>query len=313
MHLPAESAEHTWQGWQVRAMRSGNNRLWRVTRGTDDWVVKLTIRDERDRARREFDALSLMAQAAPGSAPDPIYLDPDTYAQGVVVQAWASGTPLWTPPPDDATWLKIIQAYARVHAVQRSDGARWDAGSGPRLSPSTGDELRAACHHLATQLPPEAHSAELAGLLTAVEGVTLPDQPPVWCWGHGDPNIRNAIVTATGVVLVDWEYSGVTDPAHEIAKLMSHPVAAGAGEARWAGVADSYARLSEIADMRERVQVFYALRLAWWTVRLLFGRHVLLAQPSRRLVGHGPEQEVSTLENSALYFERAHWALAALA
>jgi len=311
--LPAEAGAHAWAGWQVRPLASGNNRLWRVTRAADDWVVKLTIRDDRDRARREYAALTLMAHAAPGIAPTPLYLDPDTYEQGVVVQTWVAGTPLWSPPNDDAAWLKVVQAYARVHAARRPDGAAWAASDEPLLRPATLAEARAGAHSLAQQLPPEGQTAPLAALLAALDALTLPDLPVTWGWGHGDANIRNSVASEGGVTLVDWEYSGVTDPAQEIAKLMSHPAAAGAGEARWAWVAETYAALSGRPAMRERVQWFYALRLAWWSVRLLFGRHVLLARPSHRLVGPGPELEMTTDETIALYFERARTQLAALA
>src|SRR3954468_24835269 len=84
----AACPEHDWQGWHIRPVASGNNRLFRAIRVADDWAVKFFIRDERDRARREFDALSLMAPAEPGLAPLPIHLDHDRHAQAVVVQTW---------------------------------------------------------------------------------------------------------------------------------------------------------------------------------------------------------------------------------
>ena len=150
-------------------------------------------------------------------------------------------------------------------------------------------------------------------MLALLESLKVPELPDVRCWGHGDTNIRNLIQASEGIKLVDWEYSGVSDPAHEIAMLMSHHNAAAAGEAHWDWVAEQYAAQSGEPDMLRRIHVFYALRLAGWCVRLLFGRYVLLEQPSRRLVGHGPEAEMSTLENIDLYFERAFTRLAEFA
>ena len=75
-------------------------------------------------------------------------------------------------------------------------------------------------------------------------------------------------------------------------------------------MAAQYASMSDEPDMLTRIRLFYALRLAGWCVRLLFGRHVLLQQPSLRLVGHAPEAEMSTPENIDLYFDRARSQLA---
>ena len=304
--------EHTWQRWLVRPVNSGNNRLYRVTRGPDDWAIKFTIRDDRDRARREFDALSLLENLGASVAPRPVYLDLDRYEQSVVVQTWLLGVPLWSAPPEDDTWLQILRAYHRLHSLPPADGGTWGAGHGPMLSPTTPEEMVTGIHALAEQLPPPGRPERLSELLQLLDRARLPRLPTSRCWAHGDPNIRNLILTPDGVKLVDWEYSGITDPANEIAKLMSHALAASAGEERWAWVAEQYANLSGEPDMLPRIQAFYALRLAGWYVRLLFGRHVLLQRPSVRLVGHGPEAEISTVENIELYFDRASRRLAAL-
>ena len=91
---------------------------------------------------------------------------------------------------------------------------------------------------------------------------------------------------------------------------MAHPFARLASEERRDWVAERYADLSGEPDMLSRIQVQYALRLAWWCVRLVFGRYVLLRRPSQRLVGPVAEEEISTLENIDDYFSRAHLQLA---
>jgi hypothetical protein len=57
--LRSPAVEHVWNEWCVRPVASGNNRLYRVTHGAGDWAAKFTIRDERERARREFSARRL--------------------------------------------------------------------------------------------------------------------------------------------------------------------------------------------------------------------------------------------------------------
>src|SRR5713226_9705675 len=108
------STEHNWQQWRIRPAPSGNNRLFRASCPGADWVVKFAIRDDRDRARREFNALTLLEHCAPGVAPQPIYCDPKRYEQPVVVQTWVAGRALWSPPGDDAAWRQILETYHRL-------------------------------------------------------------------------------------------------------------------------------------------------------------------------------------------------------
>jgi hypothetical protein len=58
---------------------SGNNLIFRVTRDADDWAVKFTIRDERNRARREFKALRLLESLDVPVVPRPIYFDQEQF------------------------------------------------------------------------------------------------------------------------------------------------------------------------------------------------------------------------------------------
>lgn len=50
-----------WEDWAIRPISGGaNNRLYRATNADADLVVKWTLRDERDRAGREYAALALL-------------------------------------------------------------------------------------------------------------------------------------------------------------------------------------------------------------------------------------------------------------
>src|SRR5262249_41930544 len=148
-------------------------------------------------------------------------------------QTWVAGTPLWSPPPDDATWREILSAYRQLHLLQPAKDAHWDTSHGPVISPLTPHNTRAWIHEFSRQIPAGSHSDRLTELIQALDRFTLADTPRTLCWGHGDTNVRNLLLTSNGVKLVDWEYSGITDPTVEIAKLMSHTNAAAAGEARW--------------------------------------------------------------------------------
>src|SRR6478736_319694 len=92
-------ADGEWRDWQItRVAGAGNNLLYRATNITNDLAIKFTIRDERNRAGREYAALLALQQAGLAIAPEPLWLDRDSYAQPVVVQGWLAGTALAAPP-----------------------------------------------------------------------------------------------------------------------------------------------------------------------------------------------------------------------
>src|SRR5262245_13542908 len=298
--LQAPYSEYDWQEWRIRPIASGNNLFFRASRAGDNWAVKFMIRDQRNRAQREFSALSLLNDLGLPIGPRPVYVDHDNYPHAVVVQTWVDGTALQLPPTDDSTWSHILQAYTLIHHIQPADALRRGVTS---VIPA--DQAVTAIRAFAGDLPPTPHAKALASLIEALEQIRLPAIRTSQCWCHGDPNIRNLLVTATGVQLVDWEYSSIGDPAQEIAGLLAHPFAGSISEERRRWVAEHYAQLSSEPDMLLRIQVQYALRLAWWCVRLVFGRYVLLQRPSQRLVGPRAEEEISTVENIDRYFASA--------
>ncbi|MBC8077414.1 MAG: aminoglycoside phosphotransferase family protein [Chloroflexales bacterium] len=325
-----------WSGWQIQPVPSGNNLLFRATGETQDVAVKFLIRDARQRAQREWAALSLIDRMNAPFGPRPLHYDHERLPHAAVVQTWLDGTALHATPTDDVAWLQIVQTYAAVHRLQLEDAARL----GVALEPTGIVQTYAAVHRLqledaarlgvaleptgsaqpvrqagtalrefAQQIPPTRYDAALARLLQTIDELCLPPTHAAQRWVHGDPSIRNVVLTPQGAQLVDWEYSGLGDPAREIAMLMSHPFAIAAGEARWRWVAQHYAQLSAEADMPQRIAQQYSLSLAWWCVRLLVGRYVLLQRPTQRLVGAGAEAAISTEDNIARYFARAHAAL----
>ncbi len=123
-HLPAPYVAHEWRGWQIRPIISGNNLLFRATRDHADLAIKLMIRDDRNRAQREFSALTLLESLGSPVAPRPIFLDLDSYKHAVVAQTWVDGDMLQSAPGDDATWLRILQTYHAVHQIDVDDIAR---------------------------------------------------------------------------------------------------------------------------------------------------------------------------------------------
>jgi hypothetical protein len=114
--------EH-WQDWRIRRIGGGwNNLLYRATSPSGDLAVKFTIRNQRDRAGREYLALTALQQAGLSIAPRPILLDRDHYSQPVVVMTWLPGTPLSRPPTADAEWKTTNTIYSwPISCCNKSD------------------------------------------------------------------------------------------------------------------------------------------------------------------------------------------------
>src|SRR3954469_7257305 len=104
--LPADGA---WREWRItRVAGAGNNLLFRASSAAHDLAIKFTIRDQRDRAGREYAALLALRSARLAIAPEPLWLDRDRYTQPVVVQSWLEGAVLHTPPDDDGEWQRLL-------------------------------------------------------------------------------------------------------------------------------------------------------------------------------------------------------------
>src|ERR1043165_1862994 len=89
---PQVPVDESCHGWQVTCIEGGaNNLLYRATSAADDLAIKFCIRDERDRAGREFASLTTLQEAGLDLAPIPLLLDRERYSQPVMVQTWLEG------------------------------------------------------------------------------------------------------------------------------------------------------------------------------------------------------------------------------
>ena len=102
---PRAPVDEACPGWQITCIEGGaNNLLYRATSVTDDLAIKFCIRDERDRAGREFASLTTLQEAGLDLAPTPLLLDRERYSQPVIVQTWLEGEVLTEPPATEAEW-----------------------------------------------------------------------------------------------------------------------------------------------------------------------------------------------------------------
>jgi hypothetical protein len=71
----AAVADGEWREWRIaRVAGAGNNLLFRATSGAHDLAVKFTIRDKRDRAGREYNALVALQESGLAIAAQPYWI-----------------------------------------------------------------------------------------------------------------------------------------------------------------------------------------------------------------------------------------------
>ncbi|HEU5102450.1 MAG TPA: hypothetical protein VFU22_25680, partial [Roseiflexaceae bacterium] len=119
-HLAGAGAQAAgvWRDWQItRVAGAGNNLLYHATGDQLDLAIKFTIRDQRDRAGREYGGLLALRQAGLAIAPAPLWLDRDRYPQPVVVQSWLAGDVLAAPPNGDEEWQQLLNHYLAMHVL----------------------------------------------------------------------------------------------------------------------------------------------------------------------------------------------------
>ena len=137
------AASETWRGWHIAPVMGGANALvYRVTRQPDDYAVKFTVRDERDRAGREYAALDALRQSGLRIAPEPIWLGREQYTQPVVVQSWLDGETLDGPPQNDAEWAALLDSIMRLPFRQpRADSGCFAERLSQRLEGRGGQDV----------------------------------------------------------------------------------------------------------------------------------------------------------------------------
>jgi aminoglycoside phosphotransferase (APT) family kinase protein len=257
-----------WREWQITPIAGGrNNLLYRATSPDADLAIKFTVRDERDRAGREYGALAALRAAGLAIAPEPILLDRSGYGQPVVVQSWLEGEVTAAPPATDDEWQRLAQHLAGVHTV--TPGRVQQELPWTTINANTAEEGRRRVREQADRIPAEAQPAALRALLARFEASRFPEWPPApvtLC--RLDNNITNYIRRRGPWASVDWEYSGWGDPAFDVANLLTHVTVQEAAASRRTSFAGCYCSLAADESAAVRIRVYYDILVVWWAARL---------------------------------------------
>ncbi|MFI0900426.1 phosphotransferase family protein [Streptomyces sp. NPDC020983] len=187
-----------------------------------DRVTKRFLPGSRERAAREWRALTLLSAHAPGLAPEPLAAELAA-ERPVVVMSRLPGTPLRDAAPAAEQLDALAAALTALHSAVppavldtvppragrpsalRPYLDRWAAEVRPRAAGTVRRAMEAGVGWLARSGPDDAERAGVPAVL-----------------GPGDGNLANYLWDGSRVRAVDFEESGRSDRAFELAEITEH-------------------------------------------------------------------------------------------
>ena len=229
-------------------------------------VVKRFRSTDRGEPVREWTALSLLARFAPGLAPAPVSADLNSDCP-VVTMSLLPGTELGAAPVTPTQMGALASALERLWRSVPSIDGEYPAAVMPKPIAFTRQvrQMMAAIPALSEDpVVVRAHTAGGSWLQrAALERQSRPGHPTVL--GHGDPYLANYLWDGSRVRLVDFEDSGPSDRAFELAILIEHISA-------WSDArldADDFLAMFDLTRAEEaRVQDFRRLAALYWLLML---------------------------------------------
>ncbi|MFG2563056.1 phosphotransferase family protein [Streptomyces sp. NPDC048496] len=189
-----------------------------------DAVIKRFRSSARGEPVREWRALTLLAQYAPGLAPQPLKSDLDGDPP-TVVMARLDGAPLRGTTVTGGTAQALAESLATLHtAVPRQVLETVPEGAWNVIKAV--DKARDWCGQQQRFGPDPAVERAFAEGRRWLEAAPLDDlvkAEPVPVFGLTDGNLANYLFDGTRVRMVDFEDSGRSDRAFELAELAEHP------------------------------------------------------------------------------------------
>ncbi len=237
---------------------------------TTSEVRKRYVSWDRGEADREWACLTLLAQHAPGVAPKP--LRQETSDGGpVVVMERIPGEPLGGAPLTSGQTASLGQALRRAYDVPLE--AVRDSGLQERIyGPTTHAGMVAEWLGDPSDLTQCRDAEQVQRAVDAASAwLAYPDslpEPQLVALGISDRKPDNILWDGRTCRLVDFEDSGLSDPAYELADHVEHIAG------RLTGVFDRDALVDAVGlspEERERMRAYRPLWAAFWLAMLLPG------------------------------------------
>ena len=255
-----------------RALDFQSNRLYDMWADEKHFIVKEYLQPNELEAAplREFKALRLLS--ALDIAPQPVYYDPSTGP--FVIYEYMQGEMWDRRSPSAADLDKLMGVWLKFHAQP----ADWLSRNYERPLKTVESEflgqVKVYTEWVGSEFKPGLQAAEMwRQLLESRHGVIeeLSGHAPVDCFCRADPRFANVIQRPDGRLgLVDWEDSGLRDPARDLADVITHPNQEDLLDwNEWQAFLEPYlaARSKLDKDITRRMHLYLALfPLFWLTV-----------------------------------------------
>ena len=222
-------------------------------------VVKVFRAIDHDAPEQEWRAL--VALAGFGIAPDPIHFDPGERPIVVMSRVLGSSLPSRALRVEHAE--RIAVAHRIVHtAVPSSPRSMSHGGIRAAQMTLTLDEVLGEGHGSDIEL--QAWRAAKAWIAT--DDIEELLSSTNLCFTQGDPNLANYIWTDEAVALIDWEYSGFSDPVLELANMAEHASTRTLDDDFWVALADATeltrTHRARLARARKAMACFWIVLIA---------------------------------------------------
>lgn len=259
---------------------------------TDTEVRKRYVEWARGEPDREWACLAILATHAPGIAPTPLRREADPDGSPAIVMSRLPGVPLGDGPYTQAQTKSLGLALRRTYAVPLETVVATGVGEriyGPSSLPGILTEWFSQDHDLSRCQDPALVEQTIS---VALDWLSQPDSLPpaeMLVLGVSDRKPANILWDGRTCRLVDFEDSGLSDPAYEVADLIEHIAN------RHAARLDPMALIDAVGlsfEQRVHVRSYQALWAGFWLAMLLpgsgaFPRHApgTTEEQARHLLG----------------------------
>lgn len=270
-----------------------SNRLYDVWAGNQRLILKEYLKEPEfnDAPRREFDALHLLEPL--DIAPRPLHRQPPKPPFGpIVLYEYMEGS-MWDRRKPSAQELgQLADLWLQINSLS-TEGLWMSRGYERSLTDTLARFHATFCAYrdwVETTFPPARQAARLClDLLEKCGPVVreLESIEPSLCFCRSDPRFANVIARPDRRLgLVDWEDSGLRDPARDLADILLHPNQEDLLEKNdWRAFTEPYTagRAKTDPGMADRAHNYELLFHAFWLAALI--RSGLERARTNRLMG----------------------------
>lgn len=208
------------------ALDHQSNRLYNVRVGDRHLILKEYLRPEEQQIAPVRESHALQRLAPLDIAPQPVFYDPGLGPY--VLYEFMAGEMWSRRQPAPAELAQLADLWLQVHSVP-VDGLPWSRGYERSLAETTNHFatiFQRYADWTTTSFPAGQRVAELCLRLLderRAVGDELSESAPDFCFCKSDQRFANVIRRPDGRLgLVDWEDSGLRDPARDLADLLTH-------------------------------------------------------------------------------------------